>query len=119
MGVQQSQVQDWLELIRLRVGDQARVIIVSTHCRTSGRIARIDMPVFERDFGSMIVGFHEVDSLVDDQETGEKVAVARLKEMIAEVASDLPQMGMEFNRNWREAQDELLARSETRITRFI
>ncbi|MBI3168253.1 MAG: leucine-rich repeat domain-containing protein, partial [Chloroflexi bacterium] len=33
-GVQQGQVEDWLNMIRLRVGDDARVIIVSTHCKT-------------------------------------------------------------------------------------
>jgi small GTP-binding protein len=54
MGVQQCQVEDWLKLIRLRVGDDAKVIIVSTHAKTGERIARIDQPVFRRDYGSMI-----------------------------------------------------------------
>jgi Leucine-rich repeat (LRR) protein len=65
-GVQQGQVEDWLNMIRLRVGDDARVIIVSTHCKTGERIARIDQPVFKQQYGDMIVGFHEVDSLVPD-----------------------------------------------------
>jgi internalin A len=51
MGVQQCQVEDWLRLIRLRVGSDARVIIVSTHCRMDESIARIDQPVLMRDFG--------------------------------------------------------------------
>ncbi len=111
-GVQASQVEDWLKIIRLRVGDDARVIIVSTHCKTGERIARIDKPVLLRDFGSMIVGFHEVDSLVDDPETGEKVGIAELKTMIADAAKNLEQMGMPFNRDWRAARDELLAMKE-------
>ena len=115
-GVQQCQVEDWLKMIRLRVGDDARVIIVSTHCRTGERIARIDKPVLMRDFGTMIVGFHEVDSLVPDEETGEMVGVRELKELIAEAAKDLEQMGMEFNRDWREARDELLAMESPRIS---
>ena len=115
MGVQQCQVEDWLRLIRLRVGSDARVIIVSTHCRTGERIARIDRPVLERDFGDIIAGFHEVDSLVDDPETGEKVGIARLYELIAQAAGELEQMGMPFNRDWREARDELLQREETHI----
>ena len=115
MGVQQCQVEDWLRLIRLRVGSDARVIIVSTHCRTGERIARIDRPVLERDFGDIIVGFHEVDSLVDDPETGEKAGIARLYELIAQAAGELEQMGMPFNRHWREARDELLGREETHI----
>ena len=111
-GVQASQVEDWLKIIRLRVGDDARVIVVSTHCKTGERIARIDKPVLMRDFGLMIVAFHEVDSLVDDPATGEKVGITELKTMIADAAKNLEQMGMPFNRDWRTARDELLAMKE-------
>jgi hypothetical protein len=116
LGVQQCQVEDWLRMIRLRVGDDARVIVVSTHCKTGKRIARIDKPVFERDFGSMIAGFHEVDSMVNDDETGEKVGIAELRRMIAETAGGLEQMGMGFNRSWREARDEVLEIDRPRIS---
>jgi internalin A len=105
-GVQQGQVEDWLNMIRLRVGDDARVIIVSTHCKTGERIARIDQPVFKQQYGDMIVGFHEVDSLVPDEATGEMVGIAELKKIIAEHASKLEQMGMGFNRDWKAARDE-------------
>lgn len=115
-GVQQGQVEDWLNMIRLRVGDEARVIIVSTHCKTGERIARIDQPVFKQQYGDMIVGFHEVDSLVPDETTGEMVGIAELKKVIAEHASKLEQMGMGFNRDWKAARDELLARPEPRIS---
>ncbi|MBK6647215.1 MAG: hypothetical protein IPG44_15970 [Anaerolineales bacterium] len=115
-GVQQGQVEDWLNMIRLRVGDDARVIIVSTHCKTGERIARIDQPVFKQQYGDMIVGFHEVDSLVPDSATGEMVGIAELKKIIAEHASKLDQMGMGFNRDWKAARDELLARPEPRIS---
>ncbi len=115
-GVQQGQVEDWLNMIRLRVGDDARVIIVSTHCKTGERIARIDQPVFKGQYGDMIVGFHEVDSLVPDEATGEMVGIAELKKVIAEHASKLEQMGMGFNRDWKAARDELLARPEPRIS---
>ena len=115
-GVQQGQVEDWLNMIRLRVGDDARVIIVSTHCKTGERIARIDQPVFKGQYGDMIVGFHEVDSLVRDETTGEMVGIAELKKIIAVYASKLEQMGMGFNRDWKAARDELLARPEPRIS---
>ena len=115
-GVQQGQVEDWLNMIRLRVGDDARVIIVSTHCKTGERIARIDQPVFKQQYGDMIVGFHEVDSLVPEETTGEMVGIAALKKVIAEHASKLEQMGMGFNRDWKAARDELLARPEPRIS---
>ncbi len=115
-GVQQGQVEDWLNMIRLRVGDDARVIIVSTHCKTGERIARIDQPVFKQQYGDMIVGFHEVDSLVPDERTGEMIGVAELKKVIAKHAAKLEQMGMLFNNNWKAARDELLARPEPRIS---
>ena len=117
MGVQQSQVEDWLKLIRLRVGDDARVIIVSTHARTGQRIARIDKPVFLREYPSMIVDFIEVDSLESDPATGEPFGVAALRTLIARAARDLEHMGMPFNVGWRAARDELieLGQSQPRV----
>jgi len=115
-GVGQCQVEDWLRLIRLRVGDDARVLVVSTHCRTGGRIARIDRPVLQRDFGTMIVGFYEVDSLVVDATTGTYVGVNELKDAIARAAAGLDQMGMSFNTRWRKARDDLLGLTEPRIS---
>ena len=115
-GVQQCQVQDWLNMLRLRVGEAARVIIVSTHCKTGERIARIDKPVLKRDYGDMIVDFFEVDSLIDDPATGDKVGIAALKNQIAHTAKTFDQMGAKLNRAWRESRDELLAKEEPRIT---
>lgn len=115
LGVQQSQVEDWLKLIRLRVGDDARVIIVSTHAKTGKRIARIDKPVFMRDYGTMIVDFVEVDSLVDDPELGnEKYNIPKLKSIIADAAKGLEQMGIEFNVNWKNARDALVQLGQTK-----
>lgn len=113
MGVQQCQVEDWLKLIRLRVGPEASVIIVSTHAKTGERIARIDRSVFLRDFGSMIRGFIEIDSLVDDPHTGDKFGIAELKHLIVTTAKDLDHMGMPFNVQWRAARDELLSLGQT------
>ena len=115
-GVQQCQVEDWLNMIRLRVGDEARVIIVSTYSKSGEHIARIDKPVFQQQYGKMIVGFHEVDSLTPDEATGEMFGIAELKKVIAEESAKLEQMGMLFNNNWKAARDELLARQEPRIS---
>ena len=113
--VQQCQVEDWLNIIRLRVGNKAKVIIVSTHAKTGDRIARIDEPVFLRDYGDLIVGFHEVDSFEKVNGTNERFGIASLKDMIAQAATDLPQMGTDFNRDWREARDEVMALKAPRI----
>jgi len=115
-GVQQCQVEDWLKMLRLRVGEAARVIIVSTHGKTGKRIARIDQPVLKRDYGDMIVDFLEVDSLEDDPDTGEKFGIVALKKRIADTAKTFDQMGAKLNRAWRESRDELLAINEPRIT---
>ena len=115
-GVQQCQVEDWLNMIRLRVGDDACVIIVSTNSKSGEHIARIDKPVLQQQFGDMIVGFHEVDSLVLDETTGEMAGIAELKKMIAAESAKLEQMGMKFNRNWKAARDQMINHSEPRIS---
>lgn len=114
MGVEQCDVEGWIKRIKLRVGDEARIIIVATHCKTGGRIARIDEEQLIRDYGDMIVGFHEVDSGVnvdptDSSDTAEKVGVEDLKRKIAKAAAGLPQMGEMFSRKWKAARDEVLA----------
>jgi internalin A len=114
--VQQGRLDEWLDMIRLRVGDEARVIIVSTHSQSGGHLARIDKPVFQQQYGDMIVGFHEVDSLVPNPATGEMFGIAELKKVIAEQASHLEQMGMGFNLDWKAARDELIAYKEPRIS---
>jgi internalin A len=114
MGVQQCQVEDWLKLIRVRVGENANVIIVSTHAKTGGRIARIDQAVFMRDYGSMIRGFVEVDSLVSDGASKEPFGIRELKTLISHVASSLDHMGMPFPRDWKKARDGALEVGESR-----
>ena len=93
------------------------MLIVSTHCKTGERIARIDKPVLQQQYGEMLVGFYEVDSFVPDESTVEMVGIAELKKVIAEQASQLEQMGMGFNRNWKAARDDLIANLEPRILR--
>ena len=115
-GVQQCQVEDWLNMIRLRVGDDARVIIVSTYSKSGDHIARIDKPVFKQQYGEIIVGFHEVDSLTLDETTGEMVGIAELKKIIAEQAAQLEHVGMLFSPQWKAARDELIAYPEPRIS---
>ena len=115
-GVQQCQVEDWLNMIRLRVGEAARVIIISTYSKSGGHTARIDKAVFMQQYGEMIVGFYEVDSLVPDESSGEMTGIAELKQVIAREAAKLEQMGMLFNNDWKAARDELLQRTEPRIT---
>ena len=111
-GLEQHLVEDLLKLIRQRVGETARVIIVSTHSKDQ-RLGRLDQEVLKRDYGPMIVGFHEVDSLKHDRKSGNKVGIVRLKEIIAKAAKYLTDMGTPFNRQWRQARDEVLGMAES------
>jgi hypothetical protein len=113
--VQQGRVDEWLDMIRLRVGEEARVIIISTHCKSGGHLARIDKSDFQRLYVDMIVGFHEVDSLVPDETSGDMTGIAELKKLIAAAAAKLPQMGMGFNLAWKAARDELLDQPKPRM----
>jgi Leucine-rich repeat (LRR) protein len=101
LGVEQCDVEGWIKRIRLRVGDGAKILIVATHCRTGGRIARIDEGHLRREYRDNIAGFHEVDSK-------EGVGVDELRVLIAQTATGLPQMGEPFNVKWKAARDEVL-----------
>ncbi len=101
-GAEKCDVEGWIKRIRLRVGDGARILIVATHCETGDRIARIDEAILKRDYGDLIVGFHEVDS-----QTGK--GIVSLKHRITEAASSLPQMGEPFSKRWKTTRDEVLA----------
>jgi GTPase SAR1 family protein len=107
-GVEENNVDEWVERIQLRVGKEARVLVVATHCETGGRIARIDKEGLRRKYGEMICGFHEIDS-----ETGK--GVDELQKAIAQVASGLPQMGEEFSIRWDEAREEVMSLSRPQI----
>ena len=116
MGPDQCDLEGWLKMIRLRVGAEARVIIVATHCESDEHLAQIDQQVLRETYGEMIVDFHEVDSLVPaDDGGGEMVGVAELKTKIAHAAARLPQMGEPFNPDWKAARDDVLALEQPRI----
>jgi hypothetical protein len=73
------------------VGEDARTIIVATHCQTEGRIAHIGEIRLRRDYGDVIIEFYEKI----DIKTG--YGINRLKEItIARTAAKLPQLGNPF-----------------------
>ncbi len=108
LGPEPCDVRGWIERIRLRVGEEARILIVATHCESAERVARIDRAELRRDHGEVIVGFHEIDS-----KTG--AGIDELKTAIAQAASELPQMGDRLSRRWRAARDAVQALEEPQI----
>ena len=101
-------MEGWIQRIKLRVGGEALVIIVATHCKTADLIARIDEARLRRDHGDLDLVFHSVDSKTND-------GIEDLKVHIARTAAKLPQMGNQLNPRWKAARDEALALPDSRV----
>ena len=99
-GVEQNDVEGWIERIQLRVGNDARVLVVASHCTEHGRVPRINQEALKRRFGDIIVGFHAVDSR-------EMHNIDELKTAIAQAASQLPQMGEDMPTVWQKVREEI------------
>ena len=107
-GQEQDEVEGWLRRIRLRVGRDARALLVATHC--AERRPELDYPHLERAFPGMLAGSFETDS-----RTG--LGIDRLRQAIGEEAARLPQMGQLWSPRWVAAREEILAcgKSEPQI----
>ena len=95
-------MEGWLRRIRLRVGDNARVMIVATH--SAERLPELDYTHLKETFPGMLVGSFEVDSRTGDGLPG-------LREAIRQQAAQLPQMGQMISPRWVKAREEVLARA--------
>lgn len=107
-GVEQNDVEGWIERIQLRVGNGARVLVVASHTGPDGRVPRIDKEALRRRFGEVIVDFEEVDS-----RDGHRIA--ELRDKIAAAASKLPQMGEPMPSTWQRVREEIRRRSEQQV----
>ena len=103
-GQEQNEVEGWLRRIRLRVGDDARTLVVATHC--DERHPELDYPQLQDAFARMLTGQHEIDNRTCS-------GIVQLREEIAQQAALLPQMGQLINRRWIAAREEILARAKT------
>lgn len=108
-GVELCDVEGWIKRVRLRIGDEAKIIIVATHCETDKRVIRIDKQSYMRDYGKIIFDFHEVDN-----KTG--FGIESLKEKIALASSRLPQMGDILSTKWKDARDKILLLNRPNIS---
>ncbi|HEX4613320.1 MAG TPA: COR domain-containing protein, partial [Urbifossiella sp.] len=109
-------VEAWLRKLKLRLGDEARVIIVATHKNTDQRPADLDLNGLRQKFGDIVLDLYKVENNSRDEATN---GIPALKAAIAAAANDLSLMGMKVNRDWLTVRDELttLAETETHITR--
>jgi internalin A len=104
-GQEQNEVEPWLRRIRLRVGREARVLVVATHC-AGERHPDLDYPHLRRIFPELLVGHFESDS-----KTGR--GIAELRRAIAGDVAAFPQMGQLLSPRWIQARDEILGLADT------
>jgi Leucine-rich repeat (LRR) protein len=93
-----EELEGWCRRIKLRVGDEAKIIVVATHA--DERRPELDYPSLERSFAPLVAGNHAVDSA-----TG--TGLEALKQMIADEAAALPQMGEPFPSAWSNVRADL------------
>jgi hypothetical protein len=106
-GQDENAIEEWCRRIGLRVGDEAKILIVSTHA--TQRASELDYPLLRAKFGAMVVGNHAVDN-----ENGS--GVDELRDDIARHASELPPMGQMVSAAWQAARTELLELQEAQIS---
>jgi internalin A len=99
-GQERNEVEGWLRRIRLRVGMDARAIVVATH--GDERNPELDYPHLQRSLPGMLVGQYTVDN-----KTG--LGIGALRAAIAAEAARLPQMGQLLNSRWVATRDEVLS----------
>jgi internalin A len=103
-GQEQDEVEGWLRRIRLRIGRDARAVLVATHC--DERRPELDYPHLQRAFPGMLAGTFETDSSIG-------LGIEKLRYAIGEEAARLPQMGQLWSPRWVAAREEILARGKT------
>ncbi|WP_305790188.1 COR domain-containing protein [Symbioplanes lichenis] len=104
-GQEQNEVEAWLQRIRLRVGLEARAVIVSTH--GDERHAEIDYEHLKRTFPGMLAGHFTIDN-----RSGR--GIDSLREAMARESAALPQMGRMLSPRWISARDEILSQYRER-----
>ena len=103
-GQEQNEVEGWLRRVRLRVGPNAKVMIVATHC-AADRHPDLDYPHLLREFPGMLAGHFEVDN-----ETG--YGMEELRDAISRQAAQLPQMGQKISSRWAAVREEIAGLAE-------
>jgi Leucine-rich repeat (LRR) protein len=105
-GPQQDFVEYWIELIKHRVGADARVIVVASHGGPDERQPDIDLQQLQDKFGKeFVLKCVHVDSKPDD--LGRYSGISELKDEITRVASMLPDMANKYPTTWQDVRQAL------------
>jgi len=107
-GPQQGFVKEWIQLVKRRE-PSARIIVVATHGGPQQRQPDIDRQELWDLFGrDTVVDFFFVDSKPDEH--GNRKGIAELKEAIARVAAELPEVGRSVPKSFADVRAALQAK---------
>jgi Leucine-rich repeat (LRR) protein/GTPase SAR1 family protein len=93
LGAQVSNVEFWIRMIKHRAGDAARIHVVATHADDDHQGSWIDQAAIVEKFGTMISGFHHVDSRT-------RQGIDALKRALAKTAAKLPHIERHYPQSW-------------------
>jgi Leucine-rich repeat (LRR) protein len=114
-GSQAGAVKEWIKLVKHREPD-AKILVVATHGGPKERQPDIDRQEIWDQFGKdTVVDFFHVDSQPPEknektsERTGECPGIKALKDAIARVAANLPEVGRSVPKSWQDAREALKA----------
>ena len=104
-GPQQGFVKEWIRLVKHREAE-AKIIVVATHGGPGGRQPDIDRQELYDLFGKdTIIDFFFVDSRPDLN--GERKGIDQLKETIARISANLPEVGRSVPKSFQDFREAL------------
>jgi len=110
-GSQAGQVREWIKLVKHREPD-AKILIVATHGGPRERQPDIDQHELTSQFGSdTVLGFFHVDSKPNVKR--HRRGINELRDAIAGVAMQLPEMGREVPTKWQNVRERLAESTES------
>jgi len=105
-GSEENAIEAWCRRIRLRIGDDARILLVATY--GDERRIELDYPYLKRQFGALLVQQFTVDN-----QSGS--GIRELRNFVGEQAAALKHMGELVSRNWLAVHASLRDRQEPQI----
>lgn len=105
-GPQQGLVKEWIKLVTHREPD-AKILVVATHGGPGARQPDIDRQELWDLFGrETVLDFYHVES--KPNRAGRRRGIDELKQRIARIAADLPEMGRSVPKSFQTARQALL-----------
>lgn len=109
LGIAQGRVEEWLRLIRLRAGKDARVLMIATHMGPND--PQPSLGALPDDLRRMALGPFAVDNHVG-------AGVTNLITQVREEVARLPGFAQKWPRRWLAARDAVLQHRPDGLSRF-